>query len=192
MTTEARRRAIYADIIDPIWGSAPDHEIADAHGVAPRAVRELRAEHRRNLGIASLAGRLEELAALTAWPGSPGELLSACVNAALGRAQAREHREGHGSPMARHRAVQEAQRGAEMETATLDLERPAAAPVEPSKVTDCGRSADRVMSRSQARAEASEGASGDRDPRLPVSRGTGWGRGRVGHGPGAAAEQRDG
>lgn len=189
--TEAQRRVILADIIDPIWGSAPDHEIADAHGVAPRAVRELRAEHRRNLGIAAVAHQLEELAELTAWPSSPGELLAACVEAALMRAQAREHREGYGSPMARHRAVQEAQRGAAMDSATLDTKRPAAAPVEP-RVSDCGRSADRVVSRSQARAEASEGASGDRDPRLPASRGVGWGRGRVGHGPAAAAEQRDG
>ena len=84
------------------------------------------------------------------------------------RAQAREHREGYGSPMARHRAVQEAQRGAAMDSATLDTERPAAAPVEP-KVLDCGRSADRVVSRSQARAEASEGISGRKDPEMTAT-----------------------
>lgn len=134
MISEAQRRAIYADFLDPIWGAAPDHQIADAHGVTPGDVRTLRAEHRRDLGVAKLAGRLEELSELIAWPGSPGELLAACVEAALMRAQAREHREGHASPMARHRAAQEAQRAAEVETATLDTERPAAAPCEPTSV----------------------------------------------------------
>lgn len=151
VTTEAQRRAILADIIDPIWGSAPDHEIADAHGVSPRAVRNLRAEHRRDLGIAAVTNQLEELAELTAWPGSPGELLAACVEAALMRAQAREHRTGYGSALAEHRARVDAQREAEM-AAGVD------------KILDCGRSADRVASRSQARAEASEGVSGRKGP----------------------------
>lgn len=169
MISEAQRRAVYADILDPIWGSAPDHQIADAHGVTPGDVRDLRAEHRRNLGITELAGRLEELNELIAWPGSPGELLAACVEAALRRAQARQHREGYGSPMARHRAAQEAQRSAAMESATLGTERPAAAPCEPTKATDCGRSADRVRSRSQARAEASEGTSGRKGPEVTAT-----------------------
>lgn len=153
MITEAQRRAIYADFLDPVWGTAPDHQIADAHGVTPAAVRRLRAEHRRDLGVTGLAGRLEELAALTAWPGTPGELLAACVEAALMRAQAREHRTGYGSALAEHRARIDAQREAEMA----------------DKISDCGRSADQVVSRSQARAEASEGTSGRKGPEVTAT-----------------------
>lgn len=182
--TEVQRREIVAAFCDPLWASAPDHEIADAVGVRAADVRRLRGEHRRDLGIGALSVRLRCLAESIGWPGTLGELLASTVDAAADRAEARGHRHTDARSQRLREALADARRGDALERAADGAQGQTA--------TGCGHSVDRVRSRGRARAEASEGASRDRDSRSPVSRGTGWGRGRVGHGPGAAAVRREG
>jgi hypothetical protein len=93
--TEEQRAAIFDLFADIIWGTAPDHELGNHFGVSTGAVRELRAEHRRNLTHAQLASKVRELSELVRWPGEPRDLLLATVDAALASARSRdgEHRD---------------------------------------------------------------------------------------------------
>lgn len=187
--TEAQRRAIFADFAHPLWGGALDHELADHHGVTPGDVRALRAEHRRNMGGHALYQAAAALAEEVQWPGSIGELITACVAQAYDRAERRGFR--HSSPsMAELADALRAER-TDRELERLSGQVDESSTCEPTS-SGQGHSVDRARSRSQARAEASEGVSGDRDPRRPVSRGTGWGRSRHGHGSAAAAVTREG
>lgn len=84
--TEAQRKAVIESFTDAIWHSANDYEIARVHNLTPAQVRQIRADWRRDMGLNELAKRLELLAQLTGWTGSPGALLCAVVEDAMGRA----------------------------------------------------------------------------------------------------------
>lgn len=170
--TDSERGAVFALLTDAVWGSASDREIAEATGVSAAIVRRVRIEVQRDLYSAELIQKLDALGSLIAWPGDRRELLIACVDAAMSRAQVREHREGAASPMAARRDALEAQRVAEMKSAPLESERPAEARHEArerQKVSGCGHSVDRAKSRCLAPAEASEGMSGGKGPDMTAA-----------------------
>lgn len=115
--SEAQRRAILADFVDPIHARALDHELADYHGVTPREVRELRREHRRDLGIGRLGAKLAVIAERTGWPGTLGELLEAAVDALDARMAATGYRHPDERMQALREALTEERRRRDMEGA---------------------------------------------------------------------------
>jgi hypothetical protein len=104
--TEAQRRQILDLFIDPIWASAPDHQIADRVGVTPSIVRELRADYRRQLGLAELVPKLQRIAERLDWPGSLGQLLEVAVE----RLDASARPNPHPCMQALRRAIREQRR----------------------------------------------------------------------------------
>lgn len=92
--TEAQRQAVLADLTHPLFGIGPDREIAEDHRVTPADVRRLRGELRAALLTTETAVALREIARLTAWAGTSGELLTAVLDAALQRAVRRATNDG--------------------------------------------------------------------------------------------------
>lgn len=151
--TAPQRRAILAALVGcPSDSDYPElaavyyARIGDVVGVAAEAVRTVRL---REAQRRSLRGRVRRLAVLVEWSGDDQSLLEHVVDAAIRLAEARGRGAGTSAPPQRSAGEGEADR-----------------------VTDCGRSADRVRSRSLAPAEAREGVSGDRDPRRRTPRGS--------------------
>ena len=114
--TEAQRRAILDSFIDPIWASAPDHEVADRVGVSPAIVRALRAEYRRQLGLAELVGKLQSIADRLDWPGTLGELLGVAVE----RLDISARPNPHPSMQALRAAIREQRRLEDLERAEVE------------------------------------------------------------------------
>lgn len=104
--TESQRHAVVARLRDPVWSHASDLEIASDTGTTGDVVRALRAEQRRNLDLAAIAPKLEELARRIAWPGTHAELLARVVDAACVRAE----QQGYRHPDARMEAMRAALR----------------------------------------------------------------------------------
>lgn len=118
--SEATRAAVLAAFVHPIWCDASDEELASEHRTSPAVVRDLRAEHRRNLDLARIVDRADDLARRIAWQGTTAELVLWCVETAHRRAEAN----GFRHPDEHMQALRDALRAARETDALEAMEAP--------------------------------------------------------------------
>ncbi len=85
-------RVLERDLRHVVLGAGTDDEIAQHRGVAPSAVRFVRARLVRDLHLAELLAMLDELAELVGWSGSRAALLREVVSRAVQRAREAQRR----------------------------------------------------------------------------------------------------